>query len=156
MRNIFIFTIVSLFVFSCKTTDSLSKEERITQIREKVENQSYIFKAQRAVPISGRSIDIGASYYLKVSKDTISVYLPYYGRAYSAPMSNDDAGVKFTSTDFEYLISPEKKGVRDIHIKTSNNGSAYQLYLNISNGGETTLSIQDNRRQRISYYGQIE
>ncbi|WP_108821137.1 DUF4251 domain-containing protein [Dysgonomonas sp. Marseille-P4361] len=156
MRNIFIFTLFSFFLFSCKTSDGLSKEQKIAQMTEKIEGQAYIFNAQKALPLAGRSVDINYSYQLKVSKDTISAYLPYFGRAYTAPISNDDAGVKFTSTDFEYSLSPEKNGTWNIKIKINDSQSKYRLFLKIGNSGKATLNVQDNRRQSISYYGQIE
>lgn len=156
MRTIFIFTLFSFFLFSCKTSDGLSKEQKIAQMTEKIEGQTYIFNAQKALPLVGRSVDISYSYQLKVSKDTISAYLPYFGRAYTAPISNDDAGVKFTSTNFEYSLNPEKNGTWDIKIKINDSQSKYRLSLKIGNSGKATLNVQDNRRQSISYYGQIE
>ena len=45
-----------------------------------------------------RSIYLSPYYYLKVSKDTVVAYLPYFGRAYTAPADPTEGGIKFTST----------------------------------------------------------
>lgn len=150
-----IFLISALFV-GCKATEKLSKEEAIAQTSERVENQHYTFMAQRAIPMGGKSINVSYNYTLKVSKDTISAYLPYFGRAYTAPLSNDEGGIKFTSTDFEYSISEKNKGMWDVSIKTRDNQKRYQLSLSISENGTATLNVQDSRRQSITFYGQIE
>lgn len=154
MRQVIIFAITSLFLFSCKASDSLPKEESATQTREKIENQTYTFNVDKALPMSGRSIDVGRSYYLKVSKDTILAYLPYFGRTYSAPLANDEGGIRFTSTDFDYSTSI--KGTWKIKIKINDNQKRYQLFLDIGNNGKASLNVQDIRRQAMNYYGQIE
>lgn len=148
--------LVSVLFFGCKTSEKLSKEEVITRITEKVENRNYTFVAQRAFPMGGRSINITYNYSLKVSNDTITAYLPYFGRAYTAPMSSDDNGIKFTSTDFEYSTSEKNKGMWDIRIKTNDNQKRYQLSLSIGEKGDATLNVQDTHRQAITFYGQIE
>jgi hypothetical protein len=49
-------------------------------------------------------------------KDTINAYLPFYGKAYSIPYGSNEGGIKFTSTDFNYTLTPKKKGSWDITI----------------------------------------
>lgn len=156
MKTIITSILISLLLVGCKTTEKLSKEETIAKIAEKVENRDYVFVAQRALPIGGKSISINFNYSLKVSNDTVASYLPYFGRAYTAPMSNDDNGIKFTSTDFEYSTSDKKNGVWDINIKTNDNQKRYRLSLSIGENGNASLNVQDTHRQAITFHGQIE
>src|SRR5882672_9273272 len=55
-------------------------------ISNMVDSQSYVFKAQSATPMSGRNRQLTSDYDLKVTKDQVVSYLPYFGRAYSAPI----------------------------------------------------------------------
>ena len=90
----FITTILFVFLLlGCKSGDSLSKQETISLMNEKVASSRYTFVAQTAIPVGGRSINLDNSYSLKVSKDTIESYLPYFGRAYTAPMSSTEGGI---------------------------------------------------------------
>jgi hypothetical protein len=153
------FIAVVLFIFllaGCKSGDNLSKEESISLMNEKVASSRYVFVPQTAIPMNGRSISLDNSYSLKVSKDTIESYLPYFGRAYTAPISSSDGGIKFISTDFNYHISDKKKGMWDVTIETKDAPLRYKLLLKIGDSGYGTLVVQETNRQSISFYGKIE
>lgn len=154
----FITTILFVFLLlGCKSGDNLSKDEIISLMNEKVASSRYTFVAQTAIPLSGRSINLDNSYSLKVSKDTIESYLPYFGRAYTAPISpSADGGIKFVSTDFKYNVSDKKKGMWDISIETNDVPVRYKLFLKIGDSGYGTLIVQETNRQSISFYGKIE
>lgn len=155
MRTLITTMLIAALLVGCKATEKLSKEETIAQNTEKVNNQNYTFMANRAMPMGGKSIDISYGYSLKVSKDSVISFLPYFGRAYTAPTSDADNGIKFTSTDFTYTTKGEK-GTWDINIEPNDNQRKYKLSLNISDNGSATLHVQDSRRQSITFYGHIE
>ena len=142
--------------FSCKSSDSVSKQESIARITEKVENRNFAFVPRTALPMGGKSINISYGYSLKVSQDSIIAYLPYYGRAYSAPTPGDNGGIKFTSTDFEYLMEKKNNGMWDAVITIKDNRNNYKLMLQMGNTGYGSLTVQDNTRQSITFNGQIE
>lgn len=156
MKTFITSILIAILLVGCKATEKLSKEEIIANTTEKIENQHYTFLAERAIPMGGKSINLNYNYNLKISKDTVIAYLPYFGRAYVAPTSSDDSGIKFTSTDFEYSTSEKNKGMWNINIKTKDNQKGYQLSLNISDNGRATLNVHDHQRQSITFYGQIE
>ena len=141
---------------SCKSSESLSKEERKTQIENNINTIDYTFVPRTALPMGGRSINLDYSFSLKVSKDTINSYLPYFGRAYSAPMDPTQGGIKFVSTDFEYKISDKKKGMWDVDIVTNDTKGKVRMNLSIGDTGSATLTVNDNDRQAITFYGEIK
>lgn len=136
-----------------KEKKALEKKERILEVKDLVEEQNYYFLAQTALPSGIHSIPLSYGYNLKVSKDSITAYLPYFGRAYSAPIGMDEGGIHFTSTIFDYDRKEDKKGWKiDIKIlDKSQNG--YQLFLEISESGSASLLVSDNNRQAISFMG---
>lgn len=156
MRAILVLTAIVILGFSCKAGDSLTKQEVITKLTEKIESTNYTFVPQTALPMSGKSISLDYSYSLKVSKDTINSYLPYFGRAYTAPISPTDGGIKFTSKDFDYSVTKNKKGIWDVSITTKDTLRKYSLSLSIGDTGYATLVVNENNRQPISFYGKIE
>jgi len=156
MRTIFTLVAIAILGFSCKSGENLTKEETISRMKEKIESTNYTFVPQTALPMGGRSVNLNYSYSLKVSKDTVASYLPYFGRAYSAPISPTDGGIKFTSKDFEYTISENKKGMWDVNIITKDIQPKYTLNLSIGDTGYATLTVNENNRQPISFYGKIE
>nr|WP_165024102.1 DUF4251 domain-containing protein [Dysgonomonas sp. ZJ279] len=143
---------------SCKTGEtSVSDQGTISRMTEKIDSVNYTFVPSTATPMSGgRTIQLTSPYSLKITKDTITSYLPYFGRAYSAPYSSDEGGIKFVSTKFDYLISEKKKGMWDVSIDIKDNQHNYKLVLRIGDTGYTSLTVQENSRQPISFYGKIE
>jgi len=107
---LFMLIIVSDTIY---TQEKKSKQELQLEQAEKVqrliEAQDYKFVAQQALPMSSKSIYLTSEYHLRVSNDTIIAYLPYYGRAYVAPMDASEGGIKFESRDFTYKIKTNKK-----------------------------------------------
>ena len=152
---IFIFLSIILFSIGCKSYTSPNKDELRARLNTAIEEDRYIFSAQSATPMSYKLINLSYGYYLKVSKDTIKAYLPYYGRSHSAPIDPNNIGITFTSTDFEY----QKETLRDswkVNIKIKDNPERSQLYLSISNSGYADLQVSETTRQSISYRGTID
>ena len=55
-----------------------------------ITSKNYVFKARTALPMRGSARQLTANYYeLKISKDSIVSYLPFFGRAFSAPMNSE-------------------------------------------------------------------
>lgn len=157
MKTFLATILIVAFLASCKSGTSLTKQESIAQMAEKIESGRYTFIPTTAIPMAGKSINLSYSFSLKISKDTISAYLPYYGRAYSAPMSSEEAGINFTSTDFLNLsVFDEKKKTNNVTINIKDNRRKYKLSLQIGENGYATLNVQDNDRQAISFNGRVE
>ena len=140
---------------SVLSAQSKKDSARIAAIKEMVEGQNYTFKAQSATPMSGRLRQLTSDYDLQVSKDLIVSQLPYFGRAYSAPISPSDGGIQFTSKEFDYTTANKKKGGWDITIKYKDTRDAKQMQLSIFNNGTASLQVISNNRQPISFNGYI-
>jgi len=147
--------LIGVIGYSCQSTSTLSKEQKIQAMTEKIESGRYSFIPQRALPTGGGSVNVN-SFELRISKDTIDSYLPYYGRAYSAPMLPDESGIKFVSTDFNYSIQPKNKGMWDVNIETKDTRRKYNMTLKVGDTGYATLIVNGSDRQPISFYGIIE
>jgi hypothetical protein len=129
---------------------------QVATITALVESKHYIFKARSVTPMGGRMRQLTSDYGLKVSHDTIISDLPYFGRAYSTTMNSSDAGIQFTSKDFEYVVTPKKKGNGwDINIKFKDTKDVKQMQLSIFDNGSSSLQVISNSRQSISFDGDI-
>ncbi len=132
------------------------KAAKQTRIQNLVASQQYVFKAQTMQPMSGRSRALTSDYDVKVGKDTLTCYLPYFGRAYTAPIGSTDGGIQFTSTNFSYSVAIKKKGGWDVLIKPNDAQDVQQLQLTISQDGYASLQVTSNNRQPISFNGYID
>jgi hypothetical protein len=131
------------------------KAEKKAEIRSLVESQHYDFRATSVTPMSGRSRQLTSDYDLKITKESLVCYLPYFGRAYSAPMDPSQGGIQFTSKEFDYTVSNGKRGGWDIQIKPKDHRDVQQMNLSLSEDGYGTLQVISTQRQPISFYGNI-
>jgi hypothetical protein len=125
-------------------------------IRALVESQHYAFEAQSAIPLGMPARQLTYGYELKISKDSVIAYLPYYGRAYTAPIGSTDNAIQFSTTDFKYTASEGKKGGWTVTITPKNTGDVRQITISISQAGYTNVQVNGNNRQPISFYGYIK
>jgi len=137
-----------------------------------VQDQDFVFQATSAMPMANMDVNrvlnrmnnpggagninlSGSQYDLTIKKDSIVAYLPYYGRAYTATMNPDDAGIKFKTKDFTYTNTKKKKGGWTITIIPKDVKDSQKMILDVSESGYATLSVTNNNRQPISFYGYI-
>ena len=78
-------------------------------VKSLIESKRFTFKVQTVLPISGSITQATGEYEIRLYGDSLISYLPYFGRAYSAPMPGESGGFNFTSTKFEYKIKVKKK-----------------------------------------------
>jgi hypothetical protein len=125
-------------------------------IKTLIDSQRYVFQVQNAQPLRGRLRDLSTNLYtLKVTKDTIVSDLPYFGRAYVAPMDPNQTGLQFTSTTFDYKVTPGKKEGWIVSIKPKGVQDIQELQLNISSAGYASLQVLCSNRDPISFTGTI-
>lgn len=127
-----------------------------SDIKNMIESRKYIFIAQYALPMRGTGIYLSSEYDLTVSGDSIISWLPYYGRAYQAPLDPNEGGIKFTSTKFKYTTEVNKKGGWDISMETKDVTDTKMLTLHVSVNGNATLQVTSIYREPISFTGYIK
>lgn len=134
-----------------------AQEEKDKQevIKSLIESKQYVFKAQTALPSRGRTRPLNTEFDLRVSGDSLISYLPYFGRAYSAPINPSQGPLNFTSTDFDYKVSDRKKGGWDIDIRPKDVQDPRQMSLRVFDNGSASLTVTSNNRQPISFNGFI-
>jgi hypothetical protein len=137
------------------TAISFAQDEKAAAVKNMIETQQFIFKAETVSPASGRIRQLTPDYDLKVSKDTIVAYLPYFGKSYSAPIDINDVGIKFTSVKFDYTLSKGKKNRYEIIIKPKDQTEVEELSLTVWENGSSTLRVIGTNRQPISFNGYI-
>jgi hypothetical protein len=155
-----------LIVFS--TVQAMAQTDKETTARL-VADQHLVFNATSAMPMANADVSAvlnkmqngsgggmiqlsGSQYQLKISKDSVEAYLPYYGRAYTASLNPDDAGIKFKSKKFSYKTTKKKKGGWIINNSPKD---SKKMNLFLSYKGYALINVNSNNRQAISFNGVI-
>ena len=143
---------LSLFIVAACT---VQKAEMSKTLKDALMGRRYIFSAVSASPASGTFRNLTPGYTLEVRGDSLQVYLPYFGRAYSAPVSNE-GGIRVSTSDISYVTEQDNKGRWNIHIVPKNDRDVRTIYIQVSPSGSATVQVTSNNRQPISFRGQVE
>jgi hypothetical protein len=141
--------------FHAQNAKSDKAVEKASAVKRMVAAQHYVFKAQMVMPMGGRSRPLTSDYDVSVSKDSIVAWLPYFGRAYTAPIDPTRGGIQFNSKKFNYTLLDRKRGGWDITIRPSDVTDIQQLTLSVTESGYASLQVISNSRQPISFTGYI-
>jgi hypothetical protein len=124
-------------------------------VQSAIKSRRFAFSVQSVMPTGGAMRqDNWVGYGLRVAGDSLVADLPYFGRAYSAPVGTD-GGIRFTSTDFDYVVKNKRKGGWEVTLRPKDAADLRQLVLVIGEQGNATLRALSNNRQPISYNGAV-
>ena len=160
MKKITLPAIISFFFLTAallpETSVAQKKDSaKIAMIKNCIDSRHYTFKAQVMLPVSGRSRQLTSDYDVRITRDTVISVLPYFGRAYSAPLGTDDNGLRFTSKDFDYTIMPKKKDGWNVKIKIKDVSGSQQMDMSIFSNGTASLQVTGTNREPVSFTGYI-
>ena len=145
-----------LFIVFVFFVGAVQAQDKDADIKSMVEAKRFVFKAQSVSPPSMPLRQLtGDNYELRILGDSLISYLPYFGRAYTAPSPGSTGGYNFTSTKFDYNTKSRKKGGWDIIITPTDVTDFREFNLTISKNGTASLRALSNNRQLISYNGYI-
>ena len=155
MKNIKQILFLLVMTMVAITSSVNAQDKKPEEVKKIVESKNFIFKAQTVIPQSSSSRILTTDYDLTITGDSVISYLPYFGRAYSAPLDPTKGGIQFTSTKFEY------KQIKDgdeweITIRPKDATDVQELYLTIFDNSRATLLVNNTNRQSISFNGYVK
>lgn len=147
--------LVSIGLIQCS---SAKKTANMTgdDISNMVNHKDFIFLAEQVNPLRGRSRQLTSEYDVTLKNDSLVSYLPFFGRAYQAPMDPAQGGIQFTSTNFSYSANMNKKGGWIVSIIPKDFQSVQQMTFTIFGNGNATLNVTNTNRDPISFNGRIK
>jgi GH18 family chitinase len=146
------FVLLTIAVFRGSAQDDETKAD---VVKKQIEEKSFVFKAQLAIPLKGRHVSlITSSFDVKISGDTVNVYLPYYGRSHTVVLGHDEDGIQFKSVRNKYKVNPKKNGWNVI-VKPEDLEYAIELNFDISKSGEIMLNVKYDKKDPISFKGYL-
>ena len=131
---------------------------KVAEVKDQLDAKNFTFQARYMYPMGGGQRYLTTDYDVRVTKDSVIAFLPYFGVAYSGAgyNSNEDNGIKFTSTKFDYQSELKKNGSRYIIIRPNDSRTTNQLVFNVLPNGATDLTVISTNRQRIRFDGYLK
>ena len=161
LKYLFICTVILCSINNCyaQKTKKERKAELADIVKKVLQSDDYFFSPSYANS-SGGSFSVLSTYYLKISKDSIAVYLPYYGLAQTSGSDVADGSIVFTWTSFDYTLTEQKNGNWKIMILPKNKKigdmkDAQSLTLMVSADGSASLQVLSTNRNPINFDGSI-
>ncbi|MCJ8211264.1 DUF4251 domain-containing protein [Mucilaginibacter sp. RS28] len=141
-----------LFAQSKKEKDAAKRAE----VKQMIDDHNFKFDAQYANPQGGGQRYLTSTYDVKVTKDSLIAFLPYFGRAYfDVPYNPSDGGLKFTSTNFSYEVTDRKKNGWTVTIHPHDVKYMQTLTFYISAAAYANLSMIITNRSPITFDGMV-
>lgn len=164
MNRTFLFLFLAITMVSCAS----SKNTTGADVENMLNERRYTFIARTVIPTedsrynprfmfpNGNNLyQLTAGYDLKVTRDSVTAYLPFFGRAYTAPLDPTKGGIQFTSTDFDYKKSMRKKNT-EITITPKDVQDIRSVFISVTPDGYAYVQVLSLNRTPISFNGIIE
>lgn len=143
-----------IFLTGCSSGKKLSTDNR--GITLALNDDQWIFTANMVMPQSGRSRIVNGQYDVVFKKDTLNVYLPYFGRSFSTSgILNNQSPLDFKSTEFSFTKEQGNNGAWLVILKPKDNIEIQSLSFTLSTDGYANLDVLLTNRSPISFRGTI-
>ncbi|WP_346238908.1 DUF4251 domain-containing protein [Niabella insulamsoli] len=164
------FALLLIFAIAagCASQQNSSQSSAGVDYNRLIDEQRYTFVAQTVIPTedsrfnprfmfpNGNNLyQLTSGYDLKVTPDSVSAFLPFFGRSFTAPIDPNKGGIKFTSTDFDYKKTIRKKN-HQITITPKDDRDVRSVYITVTPSGYASVQILSVNRTPISFNGRIE
>ena len=146
---------IAMIFAQCTSSKSTTKFEE-GELKNIIDSKTFKFVAERTEPLRLKPRYLTSQYDVILNKDSLISYLPYFGRAYQAPVNPTEGGIQFTSTNFSYLAAPGKKGSWTVTIEPGDQPGVQKFYFTFFNNGTATLNVTNTQKDAISFSGRIE
>jgi hypothetical protein len=124
-------------------------------IEELIAGKRFVFQAQTMLPQRGIARPLNGDYFdVRIKNDTLQSVLPYFGRAYAAPVNPGEGGLRFTSSDYSYQAVKKKKEWR-VTIRPKDVRDIREMIFYVSENGYARLVVLSNFRESIQFNGEV-
>ncbi len=93
---------------------------------------------------------------LKISRDTVDSYLPYFGRAWSAGYGSDAQGLHFTAPMVDYRQVRLKRDVTRMEFCAKSREDVYCFTVDVYPNGQASIIVRARDRDNISFEGECD
>ena len=129
-------------------------EIKAAKVESKIQSGAYEITVSQVSPMGGMTRYLTPDYSVRISGDSAYVYLPYFGRAYSAPM-NGEGGIKASTTMDNYQVDYKNGKNYSIRFSTKGTNDTYRFSISLWTNGKASINVACNNRQPISYFGEL-
>ena len=152
---------VVLTVSSCGVLSGETREERARRearearmVEDNIQAGNFTIDIDRMYPVRGSSQHV-SNYSVSVKDGVLNSHLPYIGQAWRVPYGGGHA-LNFKAPVGAYNVFRTQDGGYEIRILVKTDEDQHVYTLTIFNNGRTSLDVQSQNRERISFSGVMD
>jgi len=154
--GLFTAVMVSFLINACSSVKQLTGATP-QAISVAVDSNLWQFVPQQVIPAIGRSRQVSGDFVVQLRKDTLLVYLPYYGRANAgADVLSGRGPLDFTSTQFSRELQHPKTDEWNIALVPGDHNEVRLLQFQFFSNGSASLEVLFNSRSSIRFNGTLQ
>ena len=145
------------FFASCSTTKQPVEvaDASDAEITQAIASGKWIFIASQVMPQRGRLRTLTSRYTVILNNDTLISALPYFGRAYTAPIGETTSPLDFSSASFTLNKNESGNGRWNINIRTTDIREVQSYNFTLFTNGSAQLNVQLTNRSPVSFSGRV-
>jgi len=165
MKNIVLFLLLSSLVMvplAGQTKKELKEEkikkeaEEFDKMKDLVDGKVFEFEAEWTTSSQGRRINLySRPNLLRINKDSLDVYLAYFGTLHSGSSAvNNEGGIIYNGImdDYKTKVNEKKRNIT-VKFDTKGGSDSYQFIMTIYKSGNTVVSVSSPWRSTSQYEG---
>lgn len=161
MKKVLFFTVITLMLMACGSTNKLSKEakeredmERAEAIKALLESQEYFVMVGSMRPLSAPTISVSQGQKMIVRDGMVTCYLPYVGSGQNVGYgASGYKALNFSSALIDYKVEYPKSDRARVTFSVDNGDDHYRFHVEVFMNGKTTIDVYPRGRDAISYSG---
>ena len=173
-----IYLLIGLFIMttsSCKSSKSTMSQVDLDAFYTMVSNKQFRIESNWAQPqvttamlqvlssgilqpgSSAGSINLTGNYnFLRISGDSITSYLPYFGeRQMNVAYGGGDNAIEFNGLIKNYRAEQNKDNSYDINLEAKSNTENFKVFIKLFSNLNSTMTLQGMSRFSIQYTGAV-
>ena len=161
MKRVFYYLVISIVFINIITTGCTgSKQAAASAISKEaitvaINKDEWVFTANYVMPQSGRSRQTNGLFTVTYSENKFVVYLPYFGRSYTAQLGSSQGPLDFKTADFDLAKEQQKEGQWSLVLKPKDYKEVQALNFTLFDNGSANLDVTLTNRSPISCRGTL-
>ncbi len=156
MKKHLYFIALAIMFMACSTNKNAVDPARVSAIKAILEQQEYVVMVGSMRPLTAPTVSVSQGQKMIVRNGTVTCNLPYAGSGQNVGYgASGYKALNFSSPIVDYKVTYPKEDRAVVTFKVNNGDDHYRFHVEVFLNGKTTIDVDPQGRDGISYSGMI-
>ena len=156
MQKYFYLIALAIICMACGTSKTAVDPARANTIKAILEQQEYVVMVGSMRPLTAPTVSVSQGQKMIVRNGTVTCNLPYAGSGQNVGYgASGYKALNFSSPIVDYKVTYPKEDRAVVTFKVNNGDDHYRFHVEVFMNGKTTIDVDPQGRDGISYSGMI-